>query len=25
VRETLCRYFADRRAGRFAFHVFDIE
>jgi ADP-ribose pyrophosphatase YjhB (NUDIX family) len=25
VRETLVRYFADRRAGAFGFHVLDIE
>ena len=25
VRETLLRYFADRRAGAFGFHVLDIE
>lgn len=25
VRETLIRYFADRRAGAFGFHVLDIE
>ena len=25
VRETLTRYFADRKAGRFGFHVVDIE
>lgn len=25
VRETLIRYFADRRAGKFGFHVVDIE
>ena len=25
VRETLLRYFADRRAGRFGTHAFDIE
>ena len=24
VKETLERYFADRRAGRFGFHAFDI-
>ena len=25
VRETLLHYFADRRAGRFGFHAFDID
>ena len=25
VRETLIRYFADRRAGAYGFHVLDIE
>ena len=25
VRETLQHYFADRRAGRFGFHAFDIQ
>lgn len=25
VRETLIRYFADRRTGRFGFHAFDID
>ena len=25
VRETLLRYFADRRSGAYGFHVLDIE